>query len=426
MGGPAPISPTQILAAIERAHRLYFRDADRAELFGQMLDDGLALTGCEYGFIGEVLRNPDGTPYLKTWAVTDIAWDTHTREFYENSLRVDGGLLFTNLDTLFGAVMRTGDVVISNEPDMDPRRGGLPPGHPAMTSFLGVPLLRNDEMIGMFGVANRSGGFSMVDVHQLRPYLTVCAHLIDVIRTDRERSAAVAAEREALAIAARQERLSHIGRLASSVAHDLNSLINVISLQCELLEMSGDLSADASSGISRIQEMCDRAAQMTGRLQRLRAPTAAPDTHCAVAEVVAQNVDFLRSVAGGGVTIDLESRLAPDAEASISDIELLQVLLNLVSNAGEAMTGRGHVAIVIHSDDGDIVIDVADDGPGVPGEVRDQVLTPFASTKGEGRGLGLTIVQSVLEANGGNVHLMPSDGGALFRVRIPQAVSVAG
>jgi signal transduction histidine kinase len=417
-------SPAEMLAAIERAHALYIRDADRGPLFEQMLVDVLSLTRCEYGFIGEVLHDAEGAPYLKTWALTDIAWDSATKELYEASLGQDGGLIFANLHTLFGHALTTGEVVISNEPAVDQRRGGLPPGHPPLLSFLGIPLFRNDEMIGMVGIANRSDGFLESDVRELEPYLALCAHLIDVIRTDRERALSQDAEREALAAAARQERLSHIGRLASSVAHDLNSLINVISLQCELLEMDDSLPPSASQGIARIQEMCDRAAQMTSRLQRLRRPLSDPEERCAIASTVSTSAGFLRTMAGEGVDVSVRIDLDADVEVTMSEGEMLQVLLNLVSNASEALGGRGHIDIDVHLDPrdeaGGVAIEVADDGPGVPDSVIEQVFTPFASTKGEGRGLGLAIVHSLLETNGGSIEMAPTKSGALFRLVIPR------
>lgn len=422
-------STTDILAAIERAHRLYFRDADRPQLFERMLDDVLALTDCEYGFIGEVLHHADGSRYLKSWALTNIAWDDATEALYAQSLDNDGGLVFDNLNTLFGRVLTSGETLISNDPAHDPRRGGLPPGHPPLDSFLGIPLYRNDDMIGMVGVANRADGFDESDVRELEPYLAVCAHMIDVIRTDRERSAALAVERVALATAARQERLIHLGRLASAVAHDVNGLINVISLQCELLEADPDLPDAAVAGIARIQEMCDRAIQMTNRLQRLRAAARRPDDSCVVVPAVTAALGFLRSVAGDDIQISMTADVEADVVVTISEGELVQVLFNLVSNSAEAMAGRGRIDIRILADPhlggaGAVCIDVIDDGPGLPDEIRDDLFSPFVSTKGEGRGLGLAIVHLVLESNGGRIDALSVEHGAHFRVWL-QKVQVA-
>ena len=99
--------------------------------------DILELTGCEYGFVGEVLTDEDGAPYLKTHAVTDIAWNDETRAWYEQYK--DEGLEFDNPDTLFGRTLTSGQALLSNDPQNDPRRGTLPGGHPPLDCYLGLP-----------------------------------------------------------------------------------------------------------------------------------------------------------------------------------------------------------------------------------------------------------------------------------------------
>ncbi len=120
-----------------------------------MLHQVLSVTESEYGFIGEVkFRN--GAPFLKTFAITDISWNKETAEFYKKY--EEQGMEFTNLETLFGYTLKTGEAVISNEPSKDPRSGGLPKGHPAMLHYMGIPVMdKNNIMIGMVGVANKPG-----------------------------------------------------------------------------------------------------------------------------------------------------------------------------------------------------------------------------------------------------------------------------
>lgn len=419
---------SDLLGAIQRAHRLYFRDADRPQLFEHMLDDLLRLTGCEYGFIGEVLFDDDSRPYLKSWALTDIAWDDATRQLYLDNQGEDRGLVFSNLETLFGRVLSTGEPLISNDPRHDPRRGGLPPGHPPLLSFLGAPLWRNDLLIGMIGVANRPGGFDDHDVEYLAPYLAVCAHMIDVIRSDRERAAAQQAEQEARALAERQERLSYIGRLASGVAHDMNNIITLISLQCGLLE-SGDLPDSARRGVEQILEACDNAAAMTARLQRLRSGSREGDGGtCTVMTALAGSMGFLRSVVGRGVDLRFQIDIDDDTVVELSEGDLLQIMLNLVSNASDALQGHGSIKVVLATihDAGRPCVEVlvSDDGPGVPAHLAAEVFDPFSSTKGEGRGLGLPTVHLLLERCGGSIELMEHDaGGATFRLVIPVAAA---
>jgi signal transduction histidine kinase len=426
VSAPGRPSPTAVLAAIERAHRLYFRDGDRPRLFERMLDDVLLLTGCEYGFIGEILHHDDGTPYLKSWALTDISWDEPTKALYESTKGPDQGLVFENLNTLFGRVIASATPLISNDAPNDPRRGGLPPGHPPLHSFLGLPLMREDEMIGMVGVANHPAGFSADDISSLEPYLAVCAHMIDVIRSDRERAAAQAAEREARAIVERQERLSYIGRLASGVAHDMNNLITMVSLQCDLLETNAALPSNARSAVERIQQVCQSAAGMTARLQRLRVTSTGPG-RCAAVPAVRSALPLLESIVGEGIVISNHLELGDSVEVALADSELMQVLLNLVSNAADALAGEGRIDIrlaptLMASGRGAVELTVADSGPGVPEHLRAVLFDPFASTKGEGRGLGLPTVRTLVESCGGRIQLLERDlPGAVFRIELPLA-----
>jgi signal transduction histidine kinase len=418
-------SAAALLDAISRAHRLYFRDVPRPELFGQMLTDILELTECEYGFIGEALIDDETQPYLKTWALTDITWDEPTRELYAQTQGPDGGLEFRNLETLFGRVLTTRQTLIANDPATDPRRGGLPEGHLPMHSFLGVPLMRGEEMVGMVGLANRAGGFTEIDTEFLAPYLELCAHLIDVIRTDQERAAAQSAERASRELAERQERLSLIGRLASGVAHDMNNLITVVSLQCDLLESYEFLSPEAHRGVARIKEVCDTASAMAARLNGLRARTPGPTARCRPVEVLQNASGVLAAIAGAAVRVDIKQSadLTAQHEVSISDTDLVQILMNLVSNSRDAVSGEGHVMIStsLCSDQRNesLKISVSDDGPGVATDLRTSLFDPFTSSKGPGRGLGLPTVRTLVDMAGGEIVLLTTVSGTSFEITFP-------
>lgn len=174
----------ELLASIGRAQSRFISAHDPRKIFDGLLKDILSLTGSEYGFIGEVLRSPDGLPYLKTHAVTNIAWDRETRRLYDE--QAAKGMEFHNLDNLFGAVMRTGKPVVSNRPMKDRRRGGLPEGHPPLESFLGMPYYIGEKLIGMAGIANRPGGYDRSVIGFLKPLLSTCANIIEAYRISRE------------------------------------------------------------------------------------------------------------------------------------------------------------------------------------------------------------------------------------------------
>ena len=191
----------QILRAISSIQTQFLSDAKPSVIFDGLLGHLLELTESEYGFIGEIIIAEDGSPimeesymkfrgrpYLKTHAITNIAWNEETRAFYaENAPK---GMEFHNLQTLFGAVIVTGEPVIANSPSDDPRRGGLPDGHPPLNAFLGVPFYKNNKMTGMAGIANRSGGYDEDIIDYLRPLLDTCSRIIEASKSDRARKQA--------------------------------------------------------------------------------------------------------------------------------------------------------------------------------------------------------------------------------------------
>ncbi|MDJ0743181.1 MAG: CBS domain-containing protein [Xenococcaceae cyanobacterium MO_167.B27] len=193
----------QLLQAISWIQTQFLVEAEPEMLFDGMLNHLLELTESEYGFIGEIIFTADGSPimeesymkvrsrpYLKTHAITNIAWNEETRAFYaENAPK---GMEFHNLQTLFGAVIVTGEPVIANSPSTDPRRGGLPDGHPPLNAFLGVPFYKNDEMTGMVGIANREGGYDEAIVSYLQPFLATCSRIIEAYRNNRQKKQAEA------------------------------------------------------------------------------------------------------------------------------------------------------------------------------------------------------------------------------------------
>lgn len=169
------------LKNIANIQEMYINGADKGKLFEVILTFLLAYTQSEYGFIGAVYYDENNDPYLKTYAITNVAWDETTHQFYEeNALE---GLEFRNLNTLFGYTMKTGKVVIANDPISDPRSGGLPKGHPGMDNYLGVPIVGKDGMIAMYGMANRMGGYNECVVQELTTITNVMTSIIESTRS---------------------------------------------------------------------------------------------------------------------------------------------------------------------------------------------------------------------------------------------------
>jgi PAS domain S-box-containing protein len=141
-----------------------------------------------------VLQTETGDPYLKTHAITNIAWSEETRRFYKEN--APSGMEFNNLNTLFGAVMTTGKLVLANEPATDSRRGGLPEGHPDLNAFLGLPFYHGKDLVGMMGLANRPSGYDEKLAEFLEPLCNTAADIVLKYRSEQKREQADIALRE--------------------------------------------------------------------------------------------------------------------------------------------------------------------------------------------------------------------------------------
>ena len=180
-----------LLQAVQRAQTQFISFASPEELFRNLLHDLLTSTDSEFGFIGEIINTSEGEIYLKDRAIADISWDGESRKTYQK-FADEKGLDFPIIRGLWGDVVRTGNPVISNDPANDPRRGGMPEGHPPLSSFLGLPFRSDGEVIGVAGIANRPGGYTQELVDFLQPYLATCANIIEAYRNENRRKDAEA------------------------------------------------------------------------------------------------------------------------------------------------------------------------------------------------------------------------------------------
>jgi len=147
-------------------------------VFEALLTVLVEITNSEYGFIGKVLQKPDSTPYLKVFALTNIAWNEKTQRLYDQHL-VEG-MEFHELNSIYGHVSTTEQPYISHTPPTDPHKHGTPYGHPPLMAFLGIPIIYHG-MIGMVGVANRPEVYSQQMIDFLQPLTTTCAVIIEAL-----------------------------------------------------------------------------------------------------------------------------------------------------------------------------------------------------------------------------------------------------
>src|SRR5499426_837961 len=219
----------------------------------------------------------------------------------------------------------------------------------------------------------------------------------------------------------RRERLAAIGQMAGSIVHDLCNPLATISTAAETLSRNGlapqqrrTLLESQLSSVQRMHSMLRELLDFTRgsydfKLERHSLAT--------LVERSAQGVSG--HALSKGVVI--ESRISPDLFVKADAEHLRRVFENLLTNSIQAMPGGGLVSLVAIKLDGKAHIDVTDNGPGVPIEIRERLFEPFVSHgKQGGTGLGLAIAQSIIEAHGGTVSLKATRAqGAEFCIILP-------
>jgi two-component system NtrC family sensor kinase len=231
------------------------------------------------------------------------------------------------------------------------------------------------------------------------------------------------AARESLAHA---ERVAALGQAAANVAHQVGTPLNLISGYVQM--MLEDARTDERTR-ARLQTVDAQIREVTRALRAMldRARRPSGQELVALADVVAR----VREVAEPSLTragILLETSLPPALPLIRADATQLEMaLLNVVTNALDAMPSGGTLAITASAQASQVRVEVADSGPGLPAAVMEHLFDPWVTTKpaGQGSGLGLAIVRDVVRTHGGTVRAHNGATGAVFVIDLPAAESLA-
>ncbi|MDB4906713.1 MAG: multi-sensor hybrid histidine kinase [Gemmatimonadetes bacterium] len=234
----------------------------------------------------------------------------------------------------------------------------------------------------------------------------------------------VTTEREMRMRLMESDRLAAVGELVAGVAHEVNNPLSSISAFAQLLLRDEGLNATQRDSLEVIRSETQRASQVVKDLLAF-ARRSEPQQ-----ESLDLNLVLTRSLKMRGYQLDaadvkVELELADRLPAVVGDgRQLQQVCLNLLTNAVQAMEGRGIGTLVIRTRaEGDqVLLEMRDTGPGISDEVRARVFEPFFTTKpeGEGTGLGLSVSYGIIAAHGGTIAVAEtSSAGTTFRVTLP-------
>ncbi|MGQ0508562.1 MAG: ATP-binding protein [Myxococcaceae bacterium] len=220
------------------------------------------------------------------------------------------------------------------------------------------------------------------------------------------------------------EKLASLGQLAASVVHEINNPMTAVAAYAESLYRRAQERPEGAPDrekLSRIIENSDRILRFTRDLVSYARPAQEKPEQVQVPKLLDLAVSFCEHVLQQhGVRVEKSY----DAVPKVAGVKgnLVQVFVNLITNACHAMTPGGLVTLAVKMESGDLVVRVQDSGCGIAHNVRGKIFEPFFTTKpdGKGTGLGLSIVQGIIENHGGKIEVESElTVGTTFVIRLP-------
>ena len=207
--------------------------------------------------------------------------------------------------------------------------------------------------------------------------------------------------------------------MLGGVAHEIRNPLGSIELYAGLI--TGDLPAsdERKQHIEKVIEEVRRLNGVISEFLEFARPAPAQPQPTALAPLVA-DAAFLLAPEMQAAGISYKEHIAPDLMCYIDAEQMERALVNLMKNAVQAMRDGGHLTVRATADGAEVVVEVADDGPGMSEEVQVRLFEPFFTTKEQGSGLGMTLVARAVEENRGRIEIDSRQGeGTVCRLRLP-------
>jgi two-component system NtrC family sensor kinase len=338
------------------------------------------------------------------------------------------GLDRQQLAALFGAVPTP---IVAT----DPSTGTVLAANPAFCGLLG---LRPEQVVGAVppypwlvdesaalrgrieATFRRSDGALVPVAIEVRPAVDAHGEQLAYVRSITDRSAQRRIEEQLV----QSGRLAAVGELAAGVAHEVNNPLFAILGLTEFLAKDAVPGSKAAERLQLIRQSGEEIKDIVRALLDFARENPEERSLVPIGEVVRQALTLVsRTNAHKGVEL-VPTYADEDALVEASSNQLKQILLNLITNARQAMPDGGTVWVDVHRDGDEAVVTVADDGPGVSPELAGRIFEPFFTTQraGAGTGLGLSVSLGIAQAHGGTLVLDANRArGAAFILRLPLA-----
>jgi signal transduction histidine kinase len=288
---------------------------------------------------------------------------------------------------------------------------------------VGIPLRAKDQLLGFVALGPR---------RDLRIFSAEDLQLLDTVAA----GAAVALENARLSRQLRQSesalerasRLSSVGMLAAGIAHEIRNPLVAVKTFLDLLpDRLNDLEFLQSFRLLSLSELRRVTDLINDMLALGKSPT--PEHRTLELQPTLEPVVRLMASTAHKRQVEVTSQFTPDLPRVSADAnQLKQILLNLLLNAIESCVSGGHVSVTVRAvvaaspDSHRVILEIRDDGPGIPSEHLQDIFHPFFTTKETGTGLGLALVHQMVLEHGGEITVESQVGhGSVFRVSLPAA-----
>lgn len=360
-----------------------------SEIARYVLEQELKVTRSATGAIGFLDREQK----VVTWCagVSDHAPETTTR--------------LEDAGTWADAIQIHHPVVVNEVSEVEAAGKGLPFPLAPFRRFMTIPVCSGERTSAVAVVADKSGNYDQSDLTQLTLLMDGMWKLI-------ERQRSMKALKEA-------ENLAAIGRALSSVAHDMKTPLVAIGGFAKQLQRGIQPEDPCWKKTEIILKETERLEKMVADMLDFSKPAALQKSLEHIGILLEESVAVTKPLADKK-KIELRVEAIGSIPALWLDpMHIKRVLINLLTNAIEASPEGHPVSIVQRRLGDDVIVDVSDNGPGIPCEIRKEIFLPFFTTRKGGTGLGLPIVKKVAEAHRGSIEILGSPCGTTFRLRLP-------
>jgi len=335
---------------------------------------------------------------------------------------------------IYDRVLLEGKSLFTNDPANHPDSIGLPENHPPLTSFLGVPLMREGRVIGILAVGNREQGYSKSDQDAMEALTPSIVEAFMRKRVEKQLQTLnseleLRVEQRTRELQETQlhylhaEKLSAIGKLSASIAHEFNNPLQGIMAVLKGLKKRASMEEEDRELLEAAIDEGDRIKKLIRSLQDFNRPSAyrkvLMDVQNSIESLLLLNKSDFKNKR---ISVQLNHAERLPLIMAIPD-QIKQVVLNLLSNAADACQPSGGVITVSTWQENDrVAITIKDTGIGIHPEQMELLFQPFYTTKPEvkGTGLGLSVSHGIVKNHQGEIRVESRPGkGATFTVLLP-------